>query len=575
MRIGRLILLVAVAAAGLFLLDLFWKWEVERIEVPPGKFLVVIHRWGKDLPPEEIVAPDDSYKGVVKDVRGPGRHFLNPLLWGHEVHDMVNIPAGKCGILTRKYGRPVPPERLDAGELLAREEERGIVEDPLMPGTYSINPYAYDLKTVDAVEIKAEFVGVRTRKVGKDPGTLPAGKRPSSYVVAEDGFRGVQQHFLPPGTYYINPFVESITPIEVRSHKVDFDDISFPSRDGFQLKPHIQVEYAVMKDKASELMVRVTDEGVIFQGDRTKEDIAKNEILQKVILPHVRGFARIEGSNFNATDFILVPGEAAAQEAAGNNREKFRKALMEAVQPRCAKLGIDIRAISVGQMEPPPELAKEISDRETALAEQQRNLELVKQYKNEQALKAQEAQAEQKREKVQAETRLAQAETEAQQKLEVEKQKLEAALTVAQSQLEAAREKAKAVEAKAKADADVISAQNEAEVAALKKSVEGFGSPELYAQWMILSRVAPALGEIFASDQSDFARLFADMLTPQAGSSGGPMPKPPGTKPPVAGTSANRGAAGSLRAAPLPAQPPRTPPARRPMELLPPPALAP
>lgn len=507
---GRMIVLLLVAAVGLGLAQLIWKWEIERIEVPPGKFLVVIHRWGKNLEPDEIVAPDDSCKGVLETVRGPGRHFLNPLFYGHEIHEMVNIPAGKCGIVTRKFGKPIPPERIDAGELLAAEGEKGIVADPLTPGTYSINPHAYALAIIDAVEIRAQFVGVRTRKVGKDPGTLPVEKRKGSYVVAEDGYRGVQQRYLPPGTYYVNPFVEAITPIEVRSHKVDFDDISFPSRDGFTLQPHIQVEYAVIKDYAAEILVRITDAGEIHQADQSDEDIARNEILQKVVLPHIRGFARLEGSNFNATDFILVSGETKATD--DNPREQFRKSLLEAVKPRCEELGIDIRAISVGEMKPPPELAREISDRVTALQEQLRNKEMVKQYTNEQALKAQEALAAQKRERVQAETRLAQAQTQAQQLLEVEKQKLTALVTIARSQLEASRERAKAVRAKAEAEAAVITAQNEAAVAALRTSVDGFGSPDLFARNAVLARVAPTLAEIFASDESEFGRLFSTLL---------------------------------------------------------------
>ncbi|MEN9665675.1 MAG: hypothetical protein RLZZ326_2038, partial [Planctomycetota bacterium] len=199
MASGRVVIWLVVAAAALGVAQLFWKWEVERVEVPTGRFLVVIHRWGRNLEPDSILAPDDSYKGVLETVRGPGRHFLNPLLYGHEIHEMVDIPAGKCGILTRKFGTRIPPERIAAGELLAHDGERGIVAEPLRPGTYSLNPHAYDLKVVDAVEVKAQFVGVKTRKVGKDPGTLPAEKRQGSYVVAEEGYRGVQQRYLPPG----------------------------------------------------------------------------------------------------------------------------------------------------------------------------------------------------------------------------------------------------------------------------------------------------------------------------------------------------------------------------------------
>jgi hypothetical protein len=139
---------------------------------------------------------------------------------------------------------------------------------------------------------------------------------------------------------------------------------------------------------------------------------------------------------------------------------------------------------------------------------------MVKQYTNEQALKAQEAAVDQNRERVLAETRLAEAETEAEQLLDVEKLKLTAMVTVATSQLEAAREQAKAVKSRAEAEAAVINAQNEAEVAALRTSVEGFGSPELFARHAVLKRLAPTLGEIFASDESEFGRLFSTLLVP-------------------------------------------------------------
>jgi hypothetical protein len=73
-------LLVAVIV-GLGIVQQIWHWEVERIEVPPGKFLVRIHRWGKNLEEGEIIAKDASYKGVMLDVLPEGRHFLNPIFW--------------------------------------------------------------------------------------------------------------------------------------------------------------------------------------------------------------------------------------------------------------------------------------------------------------------------------------------------------------------------------------------------------------------------------------------------------------------------------------------------------------
>jgi hypothetical protein len=63
----------------------------------------------------------------------------------------------------------------------------------------------------------------------------------------------------------------------------------------------------------------------------------------------------------------------------------------------------------------------------------------------------------------------------------------------------------------------VIGLQNEAEISGLKTAVQGFPSVEHFAQFHVLSKVTPALSEIFASDDSEFARLFAAYMTQQPG----------------------------------------------------------
>ena len=510
---------IGVIAAALFILQQFWKWEVERVEVEQGKYLVRIHRWGKDLPEGEIVAPDDSYKGIVlESPPQEGRYFLNPIFWGHEVHNIVSVPVGQCLVLTRKFGNPIPKERLAQGDILARDGEReidgerGILAKVSLPGNYRINPYAYSWEFVNAVQIGPDQVGVRTLKVGKDPRDLPVDSKRPRYVVP-DGYRGVQQTPANNGTYYINPYVETISPVEVRSHRAELSDIEFPSRDGFILKPHVMVEYHVQRAKAPEVLVRLTDEGKLHQNDSTPEQQEENEILQKVILPHIRGYARIEGSNFNARDFILAAQTADGVDEKSNTRERLQKSLLAKVRPRCQELGIELRAVLLGEMKPPPELAEQISMRDIARVKQAQNKSLVEQYKEEQKLKSIEALKQQNREKVEANTRVLVAQTNAQQRKQVEELKLKQELESAQIRLDAAKNRAAAVLAKGKAEAAVINVQNEAEVAGLRKAVQGFTSVQNFAQFHILSRLAPALKEIFASDDSEFARLISGYMT--------------------------------------------------------------
>jgi len=526
----RLWIILGAAFVALLLLQQFWQWEIERVEVTQQKYLVRVHRWGKELPEDEIVAPDDSYKGVVLDVLPEGRHFLNPIFWGYEIHNMVNVPPGQCLVLTRKFGNEIHKERLERGDILARDGareidgERGIVREVLRPGSYRLNPYAYSWEPVKAVDIGPDQVGVRTLKVGTDPRDLPVDPKRPRYVVPDE-YRGVQATPVRNGTYYINPYVETITPVEVRSHRAELSDIEFPSRDGFILKPHVMVEYQVRPDKAPEVLVRLTDEGILHQRDSTPQEQDQNEILQKVLLPLIRGYARIEGSNFDARDFIITT-QGAGTEKVSNTREKLQKALLAKAQPRCQELGIEIRAVLLGEMKPPPELADQISQRDIARVKQEQNKSLLGQYKEEQKLKSIEAMKVQYREKVEADTRLLVMKTDVQRLKQVEESKLKQELENARIRLDAARSRAEAMLVKGKADADVILKKNDAEVSGLRKAVQGFGSAMNFAQYHMVKQLTPALREIFASDESEFSKLFSAYMTPTSPGQAAQVPPP-------------------------------------------------
>jgi regulator of protease activity HflC (stomatin/prohibitin superfamily) len=518
MRPRNLVRLAALVLAG-FVAYEFWRWVVERIEVPPGQFLVRIHLWGEDLDEDQIIAPSDKYKGVQEKELPEGRHFLNPLIWSYERYQMQEVPVGKCAVLTRKFGTPIPADRIARGDFLAGPGERGIIRDPLLQGKYRINPHAYKVELFDAVQIRAGEVGVRTLKVGKDPRELVnndprrvAGKEVSPYVVP-DGFRGVQEETVSTGIYYINPYVESIVPVQVRSRRVEFTDIEFPSRDGFTLKPHVLVTYRVVREKAAELFVMLTREGKLHQDDVTEQQQEQNEILQKVVLPFIRGYVRMEGSNYDARDFISLK-EAPAAVRRVNPRERLQEEMKKKVVPECQKVGLEIESITLATMDAPPELVKQISDRELARVEREKNQDLIGKYKSQQTLDAKKAMITQQSAKVSAQKDLQVAQTAAKQRLEVEEAKLTQDLANAQIRLDAAKSKAKEIQANAKAEANVVQLQNEAEVAGLKKAVSGFPSADYFAQYHVLMKLAPALGEIFASDTSDFAKMFAAYMTP-------------------------------------------------------------
>jgi hypothetical protein len=546
----RTYVVLGVAALGLLLLHQFWVWEVERVEVEPGKFLVVTHLWGKDLPDGEIVAPDPSYKGIQRDVLPEGRHFLNPLFYSYERHDILEIPPGYCAVVTHKAGAEIAPERRARGEFLVEKDkqgrlsERGILREVLLPGRHRLNPYVFSVevdektrkpKLVPMTRVQRNQVGVRTLRYGKDPSALKG--RKSRYVVPE-GYRGVQEKLVPSGDYYLNPYVEEVLPIDVDLRQVEFSDIYFPSRDGFVIQPHVRVSYKVIPEKAPELFVMLSNRGQLPQGDKTPEEQKHNPILQKFVLPLIRGWVRIEGSKYDARDYVSQQKEPAAAQVAGNParwawplhaaadlglaglaekaavnpREELRKVLEEKVKPQCRELGVMIESITVAEIEKNADLtrlADLIVERETTQAARAKNAKLVDQYRREAKEKSNEALRERQTKLVAADRDLKVAQTQAEQQLEVEEEKLKAEKKAAQTRARAAQEQAKATTTRARAEAAVITAQNEAEVAGLKTAVAGFPTPDHFAQYHVLLKMAPALSEIFASDEGDFAKFFS------------------------------------------------------------------
>src|SRR5262245_25881090 len=72
------------------------KWTVMRVYVPQGKALMVINKFGDQLPPDLIAVPENEnhYKGVQEQLRSPGRYFINPVEYDTQLVDLTVIPAG-------------------------------------------------------------------------------------------------------------------------------------------------------------------------------------------------------------------------------------------------------------------------------------------------------------------------------------------------------------------------------------------------------------------------------------------------------------------------------------------------
>ena len=452
-----------------------WVWYGWRIEPGNGEIAILIKKTGRNLPPEAILAPGPEYKGIQEDVLPEGRYFRNPWTWEWRFAKAVDIPAGKFGVLVRKFGKDLPE-----GEILAREGTKGILPDVLGTGKHRINPFAYEVKLYDDITIKPGHVGVVTELTGDDilvPGGAADAETGSGFLV-KSGAKGVSPKILKEGTHRLNPFVYSVSIVNIQSQRFELsgaDAISFLTQDGFTVNAEGTLEFNIEVDKVALLSHEVGD---------------MDDILQKIVLPAARGFSRIEGSKKSATEFIV-----------GESRQAFQNSLESYLRDICAKWGISLNSVLIRDIFAPQTIAGIIRDRELAVQESRKIDQQIVQAKSQAELGRQKALADRNSSIVAAETEKIQQTIAAVQKQAEEVIAAEAARTVAETALKAAEAQAEALVARAEAERTVVEKRTTAHADVLRQEVAVYRDERDYVRARLYSRLAPNLSEVLTADR--------------------------------------------------------------------------
>ncbi len=469
---------VSVAVLLLVVVTPLYIWFGCRISVSEGQIAVLVRKTGADPVPGSIIASKGA-KGIQLDVLSEGRYFLNPYTWSWSLHPITDIPAGSLGVLTRFYGNDLTP-----GQILAQPDTKGILPDILAPGKHRINPFAYHVDIFNATAIRPGHIGVKVALVGADPLSGNVTKR-NTFIVPT-GTKGVLSETLDPGTYYLNPYLYNVAEVNLQSQRFEMsgdDSIDFLTIDGFSVRVEGTVEYAVSRDKAAKL---------------THEVGELDEILQKIILPNARGFARLEGSKSPALNYIV-----------GETRQQFQDKLEAHLKTICGEWGIEIRSVLVRNITPPDAIASIIRERELAVQTRGMYAQQIEQTKSKAKLVRQDKLAEQNTEKVQAETIQIQAKILAQQNQQVSLTAAQQRLSVAKLQKAAADAQAQSVLAEARGKQIVIKAQNEADAGVLNQQSEAFGGGFEYAKYLFYQKAGPRIDSLQTNDGPDgFGALF-------------------------------------------------------------------
>lgn len=394
----------------------YFKVELHNsINIEAGKIGILTRKIGDPAEPGQILVPRNSnHRGIIEEVLEPGIQYLHPYIYKCEITDALSIPAGKVGVFTRKVGEEPPPGTI----LVDRKSNfQGIVREVWEPGTYYINPHKYQVEMEDAISIPDGFVGVMIAKTGK-----PA---KDEQLLVDEGYRGVRRSYLKPGLYYINPYEFDIVPVDTRKQKYEMtyrkgmgdtefaDEITFLSNDGFEISIDVTILYEILPENAPHVVATV----------------GKNleEIKSKIIRPGSRTFARIEGSMLKAVDFVE-----------GVTRKNFQDSLAHSVQEEGTRAKVNILNTFVRSYTIPKTLLEPIQLKEIAEKQKEQYVEEQKREEEQAKLARQQALVEQQSQKIKAETEKIVAETKAeelkqvaiikgQQKLEVAKLEREAA----------------------------------------------------------------------------------------------------------------------------------------------------
>ncbi|MFP6766119.1 MAG: SPFH domain-containing protein, partial [Planctomycetaceae bacterium] len=413
---------------------------------------------------------------------GPGRHFYCPLWWECTLVPDTLIKPGEVGIVTSKMGKNQDADKFLVDGEIGATDFKGTLRRALPPGRYRINPYAYDVKTIQQemtqtgnqtkhfgwVEIPTGYVGVVTNLADDSKG---------------NGM-GVQKEVLPPGLYIVNSREQQVDIVNIgyREKSIvanlkngpggmplydssgepiieeDGSGIGFPSSDGFNIRMDFTAIWGIMPHQAAEVIDKYGN---------------VDAVEEKVIEPQIESICRNMGSSNEAKQLLI-----------GDSRLKFQEATSEEFAEVLKKAGISVLNGLVRHVYIPQEVRTPIQEKNIA-----DELKLTRE--QEQLTAETEGDFREAEQKVELATETVRVETEkkvAQALAEGEKTAKETAATtqklVAEIDAQTAAVEADATRMLGEADAGARQLLEEARADKFQLAVGAFGSGEAYNNWV-------------------------------------------------------------------------------------------
>jgi uncharacterized membrane protein YqiK len=365
----------------------FWVWQFDITQsdltvIPKGKIGLLSAKDGNQLPVGAILARhvdcDDfqdtrafltngGQRGKQVGYLNNGVYRINPYLFDIAVSDITYIEDGQVGVMTTLDGTPLDQGNIagkiitghnnfqDFDKFLANGGQRGLQEQVIQAGNYSLNPWAVEVEKVPMTQIPIGHVGVVISYVGNEGKDLTGDTFKHGNIVNR-GEKGVCISPLDPGKYAINPYTHKIEIVpttnlvlnwanaRTESHNLDkaLSTITVRSKDGFPFNLDVSQIIHIPSTEAPKVIARFG---------------SMQNLVSQVLEPTIGNYFRNSAQDRDVIEFLT-------------SRQSRQNAAKEAISKVLEEYNVHAVDTLIGDITPPESLMKTLTDRKIAQEEE-------------------------------------------------------------------------------------------------------------------------------------------------------------------------------------------------------------